>query len=373
MTAVTSLFFGLYLIVSVPVYWLLPAGWRRHFLLAASLTFLGLASLPLTSLFLALCVFIYRLGRMLYDGTKGRPVFVLGLMIPTLVLAYYKYTPMLIETFNAAGKFLPRHTPLTVPNILAPVGISFFTFKLLHYLINCYKKETPPGSFWHFLMYMAFFPVFTSGPIERWPHFAAQNPAFAGNHMFTGIARILTGLFKKKVLADNLIIFAGVLQVQNSGGLGYWLAAYAYAFQLYFDFSGYSDIAIGSARLFGYEIMENFNWPYLQALLEKLAHDSDRLVYPIHLYSPGRQQGFFPPDGLQYHGGHGRHRHMARGCLALYALGALSRSGPDHLAHIRPVNRRKAWAALGRRPVAEGCQYPGDISVCSVGVGLFCL
>lgn len=170
---------------------------------------------------------------------------------------------MLIKTFNAAARFTQWNT-LTVPNIAVPVGISFFTFKLLHYLINCYRKENPPGTFRHFLLYMAFFPIFTAGPIERWPHFAAQNPTFAGNHLYTGSVRILTGLFKKKVLADNLIIFASVLQGQEAGGWGYWLAAYAYAFQLYFDFSGYSDIAIGSARLFGYDIAENFNWPYLQ-------------------------------------------------------------------------------------------------------------
>jgi alginate O-acetyltransferase complex protein AlgI len=263
MTAVTSLSFAFFLLVTVSIYWLLPAVGRRYFLLAAGLVFLGLVSLSLLLLVLLLSSFSYWLGRMLYCGSKGKPAFILGLLLPVGVLAYFKYASMLMETFNAAAGLMQWNT-LTIPDIAVPVGISFFTFKLLHYLINCYRKETPPGSFRHFLLYMFFFPIFTAGPIERWPHFAAQNPAFSSHHLYTGSARILTGLFKKKVLADNMVIFAGVLQGQETGGWGYWLAAYAYAFQLYFDFSGYSDIAIGSARLFGYEIMENFNWPYLQ-------------------------------------------------------------------------------------------------------------
>lgn len=263
MTSVTSLFFGFFLLITVPVYWFLPAKVRSDFLFAASLVFLGTASLKILIIILLLSGFIYLLGRLLYGRAGGKTIFILGLLVPIVILAYYKYTPLLLQTMNMAAGYLHRPS-LTVPKILVPVGISFFTFKLLHYLIICYRGEEAPGNFRHFLMYMAFFPIFTSGPIERWPHFAGQQPKFSGSCLTGGIARIITGLLKKKVLADNLIVFSNMLNAPDVSCWGYWLAAYAYALQIYFDFSGYSDIAIGSARLFGYEIMENFNWPYLQ-------------------------------------------------------------------------------------------------------------
>ena len=264
MISVTSLFFGFYLLITVPLYWVLPAKWRNQFLLMTSLVLLGLTSLKLLVLIGLLSIFTYWLGKSIHNGERGKPAFIMGIVIVAGVLAYYKYTPMVIENLNLASGLLRHPFSLRVPELVVPVGISFFTFKLIHYLIACYKKESPVGDFRQYLLYVAFFPIFTSGPIERWPHFSAQKPALTSSQIFSGFTRIVTGLIKKKVLADNLVIFANALQVPNVSSWGYWIAAYAYAFQIYWDFSGYSDIAIGSARLFGYEIMENFNWPYLQ-------------------------------------------------------------------------------------------------------------
>ncbi len=296
--SLTSWSFGFYLLITVPVYWLLPERWRRHFLLTASLVLLGLASGKVLFLLLLLSIFTYWLGGLISGRSGKRTLFVCGLLVPVAVLAYYKYTPMLISGLQFAGRWFHHPFTLSVPKIIVPIGISFFTFKLVHYLIICHKGEAASGGFRQFLLYMAFFPIFTSGPIERWPHFTAQNPAYSSSHIYTGAARILVGLLKKKVLADNLIIFANMLQADNVTGWGYWIAAYAYAFRIYFDFSGYSDIAIGSARLFGYEIMENFNWPYLQrnlSLFWKNWHMTLTGWFIEYVFIPlGGSRGSFP-------------------------------------------------------------------------------
>jgi alginate O-acetyltransferase complex protein AlgI len=261
---VTTWLFGFTLFITVPLYWLLPAAWRQYFLLFVSLVVLTVAAPKIVFLLLCLSIFAYHLGKILYNGTGKTGLFTISLIVPVGVLAYYKYTPMLVDSLNYFSRLSNYTGKLAIPPIAVPIGISFFTFKMLHYLIVCHKKEAVAHSFWSFLLYITFFPIFTSGPIERWPHFSVQVPVFSGSTLFTGIGRILVGLFKKKVLADNLVIFANMLQSPTVSGWGYWIAAYAYAMQIYFDFSGYSDIAIGSARLYGYEIMENFNWPYLQ-------------------------------------------------------------------------------------------------------------
>lgn len=264
MNSVTSLSFGFYLVGTVLIYWIFPAQWRKFFLLFASLLYLGTVSWSLLLLIMLLCLFTYWIGKLIYFRERRQLLLIVGTVVITGILAYFKYTPLLAESIKYAAKLFNHQLSMKIPDIIAPLGISFFTFKAIHYLIICYRRETRLKSLAEFIHYMTFFPIFTAGPIERWPHFESQKPVFRSEHIYYGVARIIIGLFKKKVLADNLVIFAGMLNVPGVSRWGYWLAAYAYAFQIYFDFSGYSDIAIGSARLFGYDIMENFKWPYLQ-------------------------------------------------------------------------------------------------------------
>lgn len=174
---------------------------------------------------------------------------------------------MLADLLNKLHTVISGIPKLELSNLLVPLGISFFTFKLLHYLIDAWWGKKPRGSYVDFLAYMLFFQILPSGPVERWPNFLNQSRELAGfrwTYVTEGAYRILIGLCKKLVLADLLAIYAGGLQVQGQTTIGYWLAAYAYALQIYFDFSGYSDIAIGSGRLFGYRIAENFNNPYFK-------------------------------------------------------------------------------------------------------------
>lgn len=260
----TTWLYGLFLTGSVLLYWLLPLSWRNYFLLAAGGAFLAYF-LPLeVVLLLAVSTGVYLIGNHLKDRLL---VLILSVLIIVAVLAYYKYQGLLADLLHKLAAWLPGLPSFHVPRLVVPLGISFFTFKLIHYLVDSYRGTRPPGSYGQFLVYMFFFPILPSGPIERWPAFHRQNGeigSFCWEYIAEGSQRIIAGLFKKLVLADTAAIYAANLNSPGYSHISYWIAAYAYALQIYCDFSGYSDIAIGSARLFGYRIMENFDYPYLK-------------------------------------------------------------------------------------------------------------
>src|SRR5262249_7828199 len=146
-------------------------------------------------------------------------------------------------------------------------GISFFTFEFIHYLFEIYRGNKPIDSFVLFALYAAFFPTQIAGPIKRYPDFVQQMLAdrpLRLSYFDEGIPLIVIGLAKKLLLADTLAVFVqmGYSMPGEYGALEMWVFAFAFAFQIYFDFSGYTDIARGSAMLFGYHIPINFNMPY---------------------------------------------------------------------------------------------------------------
>lgn len=260
----TTWLYGLFLAGTFLIYWLLPLKWRSYFLLVASALFLAY-SFPLHVLLLLVVSTLVFLAAARLE--KRRFLLTVSILLVVGILAYYKYQGLLAELSHKLAAWLPGVPPLQVPQLLVPLGISFFTFKLLHYLIESYRGDRPQGSYRQFLLYIFFFPILPSGPIERWPNFLGQDREIAGfrwEYLTEGTQRLLTGLFKKLVIADIAALYAANLHSAGLGGRAYWIAAYAYAIQIYFDFSGYSDIAIGSARLFGYKIMENFNNPYFK-------------------------------------------------------------------------------------------------------------
>ncbi len=260
----TTWLYGLFLIVAAVIYWILPKSRRDYFLLAASGIFLAYHLPRHVLLLLAVSTLVYLAGNYL----QGRRLLLsLGVIIPLAVLAYYKYQGLWADFLQKLSAWQPGLPVFKVPELVIPLGISYFTFKLIHYLVDSYRGTRPRGSYGQFLLYIFFFPILSSGPIERWPNFLAQNREFGDfrwGYLTEGGQRILTGLFKKLVLADTAAIYAEKLPTIGHSSAVYWIAAYAYALQIYFDFAGYSDIAIGSARFFGYRIMENFNNPYLK-------------------------------------------------------------------------------------------------------------
>lgn len=185
------------------------------------------------------------------------------------MLFFFKYLDFTIRNINAASAALFASVELPLANLILPAGISFFTFQSMSYTIDVYRGHvTPERSFLRFATFVAFFPQLVAGPIERarhlLPQFADEKHIRLGN-IRTGLQWILLGVFKKMVIADS---FAVVTQTvfnnpyQFNGPI-FIVGAFFFGFQVYCDFSGYSDIAVGVARLFGYDLMINFKQPFM--------------------------------------------------------------------------------------------------------------
>ena len=200
------------------------------------------------------------------DSGKAKAVNVLNIVVNLLILGVFKYYDFFVTSF--ANAFLDGRTEGLLLKVILPVGISFYTFQALSYSIDVYRgKLAPTRDVIQFFAYVSFFPQLVAGPIER-----ATNllPQFAKPRTFEyetgvdGMRQILWGLFKKMVVADNCAVYVDQVfsTYQTQSGSTLLLAAILFAFQIYGDFSGYSDIAIGTAKLFGIKLMRNFNVPY---------------------------------------------------------------------------------------------------------------
>jgi len=202
---------------------------------------------------------------------KTRSVWLaLGVAFNLGLLGYFKYTGFFIEGLNALGVWL-----IPIPEITLPLAISFFTFQQIAYLVDVARGECEEYQFHHYALFVLFFPQLIAGPIvhhkEMMPQFEKPRPAHKSlEDISVGMTLIALGLFKKVVVADSMAeivdpVFNGVAQGALVNQTDALLASVGFSFQIYFDFSGYSDIAIGSARLFGIRLPENFDSPYKSA------------------------------------------------------------------------------------------------------------
>lgn len=188
------------------------------------------------------------------------------------LLGIFKYYNFFIESFNQLMLNVGLTTSLPVLNIILPVGISFYTFQTMSYTIDIYRRELEPtGSLLDFAVYVAFFPQLVAGPIVRAVEFLPQlkrEPKFNEQEALNGICQILFGLFKKVCIGDMLaasLVDQAFSYPEQFSGFALLLAVYGYAMQIYCDFSGYSDVAIGAARVLGFQLPINFNRPYMAA------------------------------------------------------------------------------------------------------------
>ncbi|MBY0359881.1 MAG: hypothetical protein K2W82_17895 [Candidatus Obscuribacterales bacterium] len=271
----------LFLPLVVALHWALPPLGRRILLLIASYVFYmnwmptyGLLILGLTA-----ANFFFGIAIDKYPHNKK------GILTASLVfnlggLCFFKYADFLLKSAWSALHITKTYTgfPAAIPdsspvlNILLPLGISFFTFEFIHYLVDVYRGSKPMTNFFWFALFAAFFPSQIAGPIKRFQDFDDQLKA---NHKFDfklfreGLGLIFIGLFKKMVLGDNLgrVVAVGFNNPLQMGTVDAWLAAVGFTIQIYVDFSGYTDIGRGSALLLGYKLPENFNWPFLAASL----------------------------------------------------------------------------------------------------------
>ena len=249
----------------IAVYFAVPRGAKNTVLLLFSLIFYGWGEPKL--LFLMIFTILLFWGCGLAMGRAGEQKIrkrwlLVSVVISVALLGLFKYADFFIGSFNAL-------TGLGIPmlRLALPVGISFYTFQCLSYTIDVYRGEVPPQkNILSFGAYVAMFPQLIAGPIVRYSDIARQleNRTHSREDFFAGLRRFLVGLSKKVILADNFALLAKLFRESDEKSvLFYWLYALAFLFNIYFDFSGYSDMAIGLGRIFGFDFPENFNYPYL--------------------------------------------------------------------------------------------------------------
>lgn len=263
-SSIPFLYYFLPLVLAV--YFLTPARFRNAVLLLASLIFYAWGEPKYVLLMLASILSGYGFGLLQerYRGQKGAKL-VCGLSVAVSLsfLLYFKYADFFLENFNAA-------TGLGVPllRIALPIGISFYTFQIISYTVDVYRGEPAQKNLIHLAAYVSMFPQLIAGPIVRYSDIAQQlehrshSTALAAE----GVRRFLIGLGKKILIANQLGELCSVFRASDEKSvLFYWLYAVAFALHIYFDFSGYSDMAIGLGKVFGFHFLENFNYPYISA------------------------------------------------------------------------------------------------------------
>jgi alginate O-acetyltransferase complex protein AlgI len=254
----------------IAVYFLLPQpngkpSLRNTWLLIASLVFYGWGEPKFLFLVIGETLFVWLLG-LAIDRFRGKPlakVSVVATIVGTIgSLALFKYADFFIESINAVFK-----SPIKAIGLALPIGISFFTFQILSYSIDLYRGNTAvQKNYFTLLLYVSLFPQLIAGPIVRYSDVAEEMHVrtHSLDEFAAGASRFVLGLGKKVLIANVLGELSSICKASDEHSLLMaWLYAIAYALHIYFDFSGYSDMAIGMGRMFGFHFLENFNYPYI--------------------------------------------------------------------------------------------------------------
>ncbi len=230
-------------------------------LILFSLSFYMVSGLRTTVYLILFIIIIYFSGKILgYINTKRtkKSFFILSLLFVVLTLSYYKYITFILELFQGGkGTF----------SLVVPLGLSFIMFEAISYIVDIYKGDTERGGLIDVFLFFTFFPKIASGPIVLWKDFSGQiyNRKVSVDLFFSGMNRVMIGFAKKSIIADSLGTVVQSINENTQLGIDSptaFLGALCYFLQIYYDFSGYSDIAIGISRIFGFDLKENFNYPY---------------------------------------------------------------------------------------------------------------
>jgi len=299
----TTLIYYPILVVSVVIFWLLPGTKIR----SAYLCLVGVlyiyyidrtAVFVVLGLTLVTYVFSYFIQKKVDAGAGSSFFHKAGVAALVSVLVFFKYLGLLETTINNVLKFFSSLPEINTSNLFVPLGLSYITLRYISYLTDIHWKVVRKGSLADLLLYGSLFTTFVAGPIDRFERIQPQintNIKFSLGFIEQGFIRIVFGLAKKFILADSI----GYLisnYAETNGDSGLFVRAVAltgYSLQIYFDFSGYSDIAIGSSKLFGLTIMENFNNPYLQPNISRFWR-----CWHISLSDWIRDYLFFPLSGF---------------------------------------------------------------------------
>lgn len=285
------IFLFIFLPVVMLLYLILPVKMRNGVLLLASLIFYGLGEPEHLVIMLGVIIINYFSGIALecFCGIK-RIILTLCISSNLLILAGYKYLSFLVENVNI---FLL--SPIEIPEVILPIGISFYIFQAMSYTIDVYRKVSPvQKNIFKLALYISLFPQLVAGPIVRYKDFIGytDNRQTNMDDILAGIRRFIVGLGKKVIIADSMGKIADGIFATGSGDIAIitaWIGAIAYSLQILFDFSGYSDMAIGLGRMFGFKYMENFNFPYIASSITEFWrrwHISLSSWFKDYLYIP---------------------------------------------------------------------------------------
>ncbi|MHB9031362.1 MAG: MBOAT family O-acyltransferase [Candidatus Latescibacterota bacterium] len=238
-------------------------------LLAASYFFYGYMNLLYIALIGYSTVLNYILSRVMANSSRKKLWITLSVLNGILLLGFFKYSGFFVDNANLLFSRMALDMTLEKPGLLLPVGISFYTFLILGYMVDVYRGTIPvEKNFIRFALFSSFFPYLLAGPIERAKNMLPQlksAPDMNMQNLTEGFSLFVVGLFKKIALADFLALYVNKVFGEPAAypGLPSLIATYAFAWQIYFDFSGYTDMARGTAKMFGFNLMLNFNNPYL--------------------------------------------------------------------------------------------------------------
>jgi alginate O-acetyltransferase complex protein AlgI len=265
----SPLFLFLFLPVLLVLYFLVGPRFRNAILLVASLLFYSWGEGTYVVVMLAIIAVNFALGRLieaLPEGIASRSVLAFAVVIDLGLLIAFKYSNFLVQQLNAV--LAMAHVPaIDLPPVHLPLGISFFTFHAVSYVIDISRRKVIAGTPLNFALYMTLFPHAIAGPIVRYGDIIAQirERVVTSAEFAEGVRRFILGLSKKVLIANSVAVVADAIFAIPARELNFglsWLGITCYTLQIYFDFSGYSDMAIGLAKLFGIDFLENFNYPY---------------------------------------------------------------------------------------------------------------
>ena len=269
-----SIDFAIFLPIVFVLYWFVASKnlkLQNFLIVAASYLFYGWWDWRFLSLILFSTIIDYTIGQKLRveeNETKRKVLLWSSILLNLGFLGFFKYYNFFLDNFITAFSFFGTEINANSLNIILPVGISFYTFQTLSYTIDIYKRKLEPtNDIIAFSAFVSFFPQLVAGPIERATNLLPQfykKREFNYAKAVDGMRQILWGLFKKIVIADNCALYANDIFNNSSDYTGstLFMGAIFFAFQIYGDFSGYSDIAIGTSRLFGFNLKQNFAFPY---------------------------------------------------------------------------------------------------------------
>ncbi len=266
----SGLFLFLFLPISLLLFYISPKRLKNSTLLLSSLFFYAWGGVHYTFILIGSIILNYILGRLIHStkGTSQQWVLGIGIGLNLSSLIVYKYAGFFIHNFNRVlWKF--NWPTIEDPGFLLPVGISFFTFQSISYLVDIYRKEAEvQKNIIDLGLYIALFPQLIAGPIVRYHDIAKQliSRTFTLNGFGLGVERFIIGLAKKVLLANSFALIADNIFALDSAEMSTptaWIGIICYSLQIYYDFSGYSDMAIGLGKMFGFDFLENFNFPYI--------------------------------------------------------------------------------------------------------------